>query len=320
MILITGNENYFIKKEIEKIIKEIENKNSINLEIITFYDDVDLEQLSDTLFDNDIFSEQKLIIINNPIFFNSKNKYKKEEAIKFQNLIVEGDIYNHIIISQEIQKYDKTFVASDIFKKMKSESKVIEVEKINDKDMYKFVNSLIKERGATIDDLALIKFVSSMPNDLFLIEREIEKLLLLNNSITEKNIDDNNFSMSNNIEFALSDALLKFNSSSDIIKKINEQISFGQSNSQVIAQIASIISQAKDINILLNLGLNAQAISDEISMHIYRVKIFIDFIRKISENKLNNLIKVIAKYDEDLKKGLIEDSNALKSILLEIIK
>ncbi|CRH49007.1 Uncharacterised protein [Chlamydia trachomatis] len=48
-----------------------------------------------------------------------------------------------------------------------------------------------------------------MPNNLSLIENEIDKLLLINKEITNDIVNQNNFSVANNIEFALSDAVLK---------------------------------------------------------------------------------------------------------------
>ncbi|TPR54069.1 DNA polymerase III subunit delta [Metamycoplasma neophronis] len=320
MILIKGNENYFIEKEVKNIIQQIKSKNNNEIEIINFFEVMQLEELSDAVYNTDIFAIPKLVIITNPIYFNSKSKFKKEEAEKFVELLLEGSQYNEIVLIQEIQKYDKNFTPSSYFKKIEKASEIIEVAKINDKDLYKFTNSLIQGKGGTIDDFALIQFVSNLPNDLTLIENEVNKLLLQDNHITLKMIDDNNFSMSNNIEYAFNDALLKLNSPKTIIAKMNEQLSFGQSPQQIIVQVASVISLAKEIQVLLEAKMTPENISSAINMHIYRVKLFTDFIRKIGLDKLNFLIEKMALIDKEIKSGSLDEHTALKLAVLEIIK
>ncbi|WP_427902870.1 DNA polymerase III subunit delta [Metamycoplasma alkalescens] len=323
MYLIKGDENYFIDEKINEIIKNETNNNQEEIEFIKFYDFFMLEELADAINNQGLFFNKKIIIFKNPFLFNIKNKNVNEKLINdFIELIksFSQDQNTILIFSQEIYKYDKNFFASKAFNYIDKNSQVIQVKKIEEKNLFSFVFSMVKNLGGNISDQALIFLLEIMPNNLDLIKQEIKKLLLIEKNITKQMIEDNIFSMSNNIEFALSEAILKWQSQSQIIKKINEQIQYGFDANQIISQIASILLNTKVIAILRKKNLGNDVIAKIINIHPYRVKLHLDFFSKIDSNKLNKIIEEIATIDLNLKKGYLNDELAMNLIILKLLR
>ncbi|WP_186390765.1 hypothetical protein [Mycoplasma struthionis] len=55
-------------------------------------------------------------------------------------------------------------------------------------------------------------------------------------------------------------------------------------------------------------------------MHIYRLSLFIDFVKKTSIAKINELIKKMTEIDIDFKRGYISEEILLNKVTLELIK
>ncbi|WP_170177213.1 DNA polymerase III subunit delta [[Mycoplasma] falconis] len=321
MYLIQGSEPYFINQETKKITDKLMAEYDGGIEIIKFYEKVDLDSLSDALNDQDIFFTPKVIVLTNIDFLNGKKNTNKKEALAFLELLLSSDqSSNTIIIQQEIYKYDKNFTASNTYKSLQSKCKVINVEKLNEKSLYKFVRDIINQKGGNIDEQALIEFVSMMPNNLMLIESEIDKFLIANKHITIDTINNNHFFMSNNIEFAISDALIKYASKDKILLTIKEALNYGLGLNLIISQIGSVLKDAKYIYLLKKITEKSlEKIASELNIHAYRAKLLYEFINKASLVKVDNLIKFLANLDLDLKSGKTEENVALNLLQVNLI-
>ncbi|MGX9357801.1 DNA polymerase III subunit delta [Mycoplasma sp. 773] len=323
MYLIKGNENFLINKKINEIINKEKTIEVGDIEIVKFYDFFTLEELSDALNNNSLFLNKKIILFKNPFIFNIKNKYANslciDEFIKIINASL-SDANLILIFTQEINKYDKSFLASRAFAFINDNSTTINIEKISDKELFSFVYKMIKTKGGTIKDKVLIDLLSMLPHNLEIIESEIDKLLLINKDISEKMINDNNYAVSNNIDFALSEAMLKCQDTKTIIKKINEQISYGIEHNYVISQISAILLNAKTIGILKSIKLTNDEIAKMLNIHIYRVKLHYDFFNRIDINTLNQLIIDLANIDLDFKKGNILPDTLIDLLSIKLLR
>ncbi|AXE60691.1 DNA polymerase III subunit delta [[Mycoplasma] phocae] len=319
MYLIKGNENYFIKLEINKIIEKLKKEHN-DLEIYNFYQLINLEELSDAIFNSDMFNTPKVIIIENADFFNNKIKTNPNEINEFLSLIKNQVEDCTIIFTQDIQKYDKNFAPSNTFKAIEKEATVIEANKIPDRDLAAYIKKMVLAKKGTIDEFALSQFLVMVPNDMSLISSEIDKLLLQNNHITETMIINSSVASSTNIDFSFTDAILKQLPPHIIMLHYNEQLNYGISPTQIISQIANILVTAKNIAIFRSNHFTQEEISTELNMHIYRVKLFQDFINKFTTTKLNFLIQELAKLELEIKKGNTDEILALKWFMLNLIK
>ncbi|ENY68663.1 Hypothetical protein MAU_4580 [Metamycoplasma auris 15026] len=323
MYLIKGNEEYFIEQKINEIITKESNGISQEIDLIKFYDFFSFEELSDAISNDSLFSTKKLVVIRNPFIFNSKNKYTNENSIsQFIDLIKKAIDFSNItlIFSQEIIKYDKDFLASKAFLFIEKNAEVFDVKKIEEKNLFSYVYKMVLKLNGNITDAALMLFLASVPNNLNLIEQEIKKLLLIDKNITEKMIEENIFAMSNNIDFALSEAILKWEDNKVIIKKINEQLQYGIQPNQIIGQIANILMHTKSIEILTRMNLNNEDIAKALNIHPYRIKLHYLFLNKIGNKKLNQLINDLETIDFNFKQNDLDEKSVIDLITIALIK
>lgn len=319
LYLIKGNENYFIDEEIRKIKQDLFKKNK-SVEVINFYETASFEDIIMSISNIDIFSTNKLIVFKNIYLLNSKNKFNKKEIDIFLNEISENYSNVEIIFSQYLEKNDSSFVPSAIFKYLEKNAIVKEVSKINERDVFQFTNKLIKEKGGKIEhSYVLREFLSFLPNDLTLISNEIDKLLLENKTITSSMIFDNNLIVSSNIDWAFSNALIKYGNIGEIFRKFYEQLNYGNSGVKILEQISGVLYDSQRIY-FLKLELNSlDDVAQKGNINIYRVKMLDSFILKIGYETIKKLIKKLSKLDLDIKKGLIDENLGIKIFMLNLL-
>ncbi|PZW01396.1 DNA polymerase III subunit delta [Metamycoplasma auris] len=323
MYLIKGNEDYFIQEKTNEIITKESNTTFDEIDLIKFYDFFSFDELSDAINNSSLFSSKKILVIKNPYIFNLKSKYTNEKSISEFIELVKNSIETlntTLIFNQEINKYDKDFLPSKAFLFIEKNAQIFDVKKIEEKNLFSYVYKMILKLGGSISNPALMLFLSSIPNNLNLIEQEIKKLLLINKNITLKMIEENIFAMSNNIDFALSEAILKWQNNSVIIKKINEQIQYGISINQIIAQISNILINAKSISSLIKMKLSQEDITKIINIHPYRIKLHYEFLNRIGIKKLDQLISELEAIDLSFKNGNIDEKIASDLLAIALIK
>jgi len=198
-IFYKGFNYYFIDSKIEEIKSELAKKNK-SLKVISFFEHANFEDIIVAISNIDIFSTNKLIIFKNMDFLNEKTKINKNIIDMFLLELNNIDENTEIIFSQFIEKNDPNFAPSPIFKYIEKKAINFNVKKIDDREVFQFVSKLISSKGGKIDSYVLHEFLSFLPNDLSLINNEIDKLLIENKNITSSMIIDNNLSLSSNIE------------------------------------------------------------------------------------------------------------------------
>ncbi|ACF07205.1 DNA-directed DNA polymerase [Metamycoplasma arthritidis] len=320
MYFIRGNENYFIDEEVAKISNALQSQYGENFKVYLFSQQFNFEEVVDLISNTDIFSTNKLLIFKDLLWFNEKNaKVDKNLVDEFLYLISTAVSDSTIVFTNFQEKYAKTFKPSELYKFIEKNAKLIEVEKLSDRQIYAFVQKLIKSRGGTIDDFTLVELVSSLPNNLNLIENEITRLMLEKKEITPGMIANSNLSISSNISYAFSDAFIKFNSFSEIIKKLQEQLNYGIHPSQILAQIAQILSDCQRIYFLKKQAQSLDNIAKSLNLHIYRIKLLNSLLIKLEYSQVKRSLNELSKLDEDIKNDRIDGGLGLKIFLLNLI-
>lgn len=318
MYLIKGNENYFIDSKIEEIKSELAKKNK-SIKVISFFEHANFEDIIVAISNIDIFSTNKLIIFKNMDFLNEKTKINKNIIDMFLLELNNIDENTEIIFSQFIEKNDPNFVPSPIFKYIEKKAINFNVKKIDDREVFQFVSKLISSKGGKIDSYVLHEFLSFLPNDLSLINNEIDKLLIENKNITSSMIIDNNLSLSSNIEWAFSNALIKYGNIADIFRKFYEQLNFGSTGINILEQITRILYDTQYIY-FLKLELDSlEDVAQKSGINIYRVKLLDSFVIKVGYETIKKLIKSLAQLDVDIKKGLIDENLGIKTFMLTLL-
>ncbi|AWX69209.1 DNA polymerase III subunit delta [[Mycoplasma] anseris] len=320
MYLIVGNEQYFIDKKVEELVLDFKKNNGLDIQIFNYSFDLDVEELISLIDTNDIFSSKKIILLKELNILNAKNKTNKQTLEDIIDLLKKSSNDLLIIFTKFQEKYDKSFSASLLFEFLNKEAIKITVEKLNDKSLFSFINNYVIEQGGKIEQTALIELLNNMPNNIELITNEINKLMLEDKFITEQMVRDNNLSLSNNIDFAFTNELLKFYNEKVIIKKYQEQLEYGVSPSNILNQIANVLNDVQNIYLLKSQKKDLETIAKELKIHIFRIKLFNTFLIKIGYEKIKFLINQLANLDYDIKNGKIDEENALNTFILELIK
>ncbi|MDD7898143.1 hypothetical protein PUW92_01870 [Metamycoplasma hyosynoviae] len=346
MYLVKGNEEYLIDKRVNKIKSDLISKHP-NMEVLYFSYSMYVEEIVDVLVNVDIFASTKLIIFKNIDFLNAKSHlYSKEKAsetktgknkVKYEKynekfnkskkelfediieMIEEKSPDTHIIFSQLLKKYDKEFEPSTVYKYLEANAKVFEENKVSNYLLGDYIDQIIKEKGGTIERLAKIQMLAYLPNDLKVIENEIDKLLLIDKNIKLSMLDSADLSL-NDVDFAFQDAFLSMNNYKRIIKAFYEQLNSGLTISQIIAKIGNILYDIQKLFIYKTQYDSLDKIAEITKIHKYRLSLCNQFINKVSYLKVKEWIYKLAELDIKIKSGRIDEMVGIKTFILELIK
>ena len=169
LYLIVGEDQELINFYLNKIMKEIglDEEKKINYDMNTS----SISDILDEVSMISLFSSEKVVIGYN--FDISKiNDNDRDYLIRYLNNNNSNDRYI-ILIAGKVDGRSKDY------KIFKDKFKIIDLLQIdNGKDIYKYVEDYIKDRGYKIDKYNLDYLVELLGNDINNINNEIDKILL----------------------------------------------------------------------------------------------------------------------------------------------
>lgn len=314
MIYLLYGTNYFlIKREIEKI--KLEN----NIESI----DINNYNLENTILDNilddaltlSLFSQKKMIIVDNSyIFTSSVRKKGLDHNIDLLNKYIENPNPDTILIF--VVNEEKIDDRKKIVKLIKINGNVIEFNEVKNIDT--FIKNELNDYK--MDAVTINSFVNRVGDNLAIITSEIEKLKLYKNDdkiITKDDVFD---VCSEQIDVdmnELTNSIVSKNINKSL-KIYNELIKQGEEPLQIIIRLANqfrIIYQSKE---LTKKGYSNKDIADILGIHPYRVKKALEISYKFPSKELLSILKKLSRIDEGIKMGNMDKNIALEQFILEI--
>lgn len=314
MIYLLYGTNYFlIKREIEKI--KLEN----NIESI----DINNYNLENTILDNilddaltlSLFSQKKMIIVDNSyIFTSSVRKKGLDHNIDLLNKYIENPNPDTILIF--VVNEEKIDDRKKIVKLIKINGNVIEFNEVKNIDT--FIKNELNDYK--MDAVTINSFVNRVGDNLAIIASEIEKLKLYKNDdkiITKEdvfNVCSEQIDVDMN---ELTNSIVSKNISKSL-KIYNELIKQGEEPLQIIIRLANqfrIIYQSKE---LTKKGYSNKDIADILGIHPYRVKKALEISYKFPSKELLSILKKLSRIDEGIKMGNMDKNIALEQFILEI--
>lgn len=294
--LLYGINDYLINEEIKKIIAKYE----IDSDSITNYYQEDLiKDIIDDAYTMPLFSDKKLIIVNDDIFDANNSKI-------IENYLSKENETTILIFILKVEKLDER---KKVFKGFKNK---IECNKTN-------INNKVKEMldGYTISFTTINKLIARVGEDLFTLNSEVAKLKLfkINDkvitdedlSLTTKNINDNIFDF---VDYYINKNTEKsLELYQNLILKNYEPIA-------IIALIANQIRLMYQVKILYTKGNSNDDIAKILEVHPYRVKLALEKSQHYNSETLLNLLDNLADLDLKIKTGLIEPEIGLELFLI----
>lgn len=308
--LLYGNESFLIDKEIKNII----NKNKIDELNISKYD-LEVNTLNEILEDANtisLFSDNKLIIVENSFIFNRVQNKKIDNIENLENYLK--------------NKNDTIIIFVDNNEKIDSTKKIVKLIKekgiIKEFNPLKNINSTVKTMfdDYKITDSNVNLLINRVGNNLELIYQEVEKLKIY--KITDKNIfkeDIENITVENiNIDiFKFVDDIINKNKK-EAIKTYKELLKLNEEPIKIVALLASKFRLMYQASKLAKKGYTEDQISEILNMHKYPVHLAILSGYKYNPQILLKYLNDLANLDIGIKTGEKDKELALELFILSL--
>ncbi|WP_027120594.1 DNA polymerase III subunit delta [Mycoplasmopsis lipofaciens] len=317
MYFIYGSEKYFIKQKINEII----NKNA-NKKLVTFYydDNNEIMQLLDIVMANDLFSSERIIIIYDLPFFEKQISKDDKGNINILIKYLQNNTKDTIVfVNQDLinkNKIVKNELTNFLFKEVANKVISVETKSISANDLVNEICVLAKKNGGSITQQAALLLSRKVPNDLYLINIEINKLLNQNKQINEKMVEESVSDIYTEDVFGFSNSF-ESNDLNTIWRKYKEKSIEGVDISILIAQTSQIFILANQIYGYKMINKSLFEISKELKIHEFRVKKVSYLLNKYGINKIKQIILSLALLDEEIKEGKINPKIGFERFLIK---
>ncbi len=311
--LFYGIEDYLIQKEIDNI----KQKNNIEEISISRYDltNTNIEKIIEDCEMNSMFTDKKVIIVNNSYIFTGQSKKGQiEQNLEaLEKYINNPNIDTLLIFISDSEKLDER---KKIVKLIKQKGIVKEFNTTTN------INSIVKSffNDYKISDSSITKLINRVGNNLPLLEEEAEKLKLYKDDIKEINDEDILKITNKNVDldiFKLIDNIIMKN------KKVatetyNEMIKYGEEPIKILIMIASQIRLMYQTKLLYKKGYTEKDSASLLGIHPYRVKLATEKGRKYTESDLLMYLDNLADLDSKIKQSNVDKKMAIELFILKI--
>lgn len=311
--LFYGIEDYLIQKEIDNI----KQKNNIEEISISIYDltNTNIEKIIEDCEMNSMFTDKKVIIVNNSYIFTGQSKKGQiEQNLEaLEKYINNSNIDTLLIFISDSEKLDER---KKIVKLIKQKGIVKEFNTTTN------INSIVKSffNDYKISDSSITKLINRVGNNLPLLEEEAEKLKLYKDDIKEINDEDILKITNKNVDldiFKLIDNIIMKNKKV-AIETYNEMIKYGEEPIKILIMIASQIRLMYQTKLLYKKGYTEKDSASLLGIHPYRVKLATEKGRKYTESDLLMYLDNLADLDSKIKQSNVDKKMAIELFILKI--
>ncbi|MGL6124907.1 MAG: DNA polymerase III subunit delta [Metamycoplasmataceae bacterium] len=308
MYFIYGEELFLINKQIKKILKE-----NMGIKPIFFDTESSVYDVVNEINTFSIFEDKKIIVLKDfNLLAKSNTAYDQEiiNSIKNKNS-------NCVLIFSYSEAKPKT--PSVLFKFLLDNAKVIEIKKYTNAELSGIIQDIVKSKGGIISNINAILLSVKLPNDLNLIIKEIDKLLLENKEITKEMIKTSIAKYNSNNIFEFINCFQE-SDASGLFRAYKERIDNGDTIINLISQLANALILCSNIYSYKSINMRIEEIAEEMNIHIFRVKKGNEFLNTMGIKRIKNIIQMLTNLDTDIKKGRVGEVIGFEKLLLEIIR
>lgn len=296
LYLIVGEDQELINFYLNKIMKEIglDEEKKINYDMNTS----SISDILDEVSMISLFSSEKVVIGYN-FDIGKINDNDRNYLIRYLNNNNSNDRYI-ILIAGKVDGRSKDY------KIFKDKFKIIDLLQVdNGKDIYKYVEDYIKDRGYKIDKYNLDYLVELLGNDINNINNEIDKILLylnddqvISREVIDKLVSDN----IDNIMYEFTNAVLD-RDYEKISKMYNDFKIENVGYDYLIGSLGNALRGALVIKILYNQGNANNEIAKFIGKKEFYVKKMIEILYNYTVDDLCMMIDKLGIIDREYKSG-----------------
>lgn len=296
LYLIVGEDQELVNFYLNKIMNEIglDEDKKINYDMNTS----SISDILDEVSMISLFSSEKVVIGYN--FDISKiSDNDRDYLIRYLNNNSSNDRYI-ILIAGKVDGRSKDY------KIFKDKFKIIDLLQVdNDKDIYKYIEDYIKDRGYKIDKYNLDYLVELLGNDINNINNEIDKIILylsddkvISREVIDKLVSDN----IDNIMYEFTNAVLD-REYEKISKMYNDFKIENVGYDYLIGSLGNALRGALVIKILYNQGNSNSEIAKFIGKKEFYIKKMIERLYNYTIDDLCMMIDKLGIIDREYKSG-----------------
>ncbi len=258
-----------------------------------------------------LFDDVKMLVMRDIVAFS-----KEEEAKKLVDILKKVEESIKIIF---VFNSTKPKATNSLVKFLMSNATTSKFDKLKTSKIYETVINIVESKGGSITNKAAIAFANKVPNDLMIINNEIDKLLLESSEITIEIVEKSISTYVSEDYFALSNAIIE-KDSFGIAAAYKERLFAGDDPLLLIGQIASTLLLTNKINNYKQLGMTTREIAETTKIHIFRIKKVNELLMKTNPKVLKNMINDLAQLDVNIKTGVIDSKVGLDRFILNFMK
>ncbi|MCU9933389.1 DNA polymerase III subunit delta [Mycoplasmopsis cynos] len=306
MKLIYGSEKFFITKNLNK-----EKAKYLDIDILVFDNNIDLSELLEKISNPPLFSNKKLIVINDFELltiskFNKKQDKIADEYIKFLSSNILDEIIFVCNFSKLIDNKFTTF--------LKKKAEIIESKKLEKDALIKQLNILAKSHNIKISYINIETFIEKMPDNLEIIMNEFENLISNYKEISYDLIENVVAKYSKNQAFSFLNSIETYDLKK-IYDKYLERTSEGDEIYLLLNQINSIFSDCLTYYHLVKIGLNTNEICSKMKVPEWKIKKLSVVLKRYGVTKIKKIIYDLAEIDVKIK-SYVGDVNEIFEMFL----
>lgn len=314
--LITGNDLYWRKNELNKIIRTLNQNEDYEILNVNFESE-SLSNIINHLTMGSLFRQKSIIIAHQALFLGN-HKITDAKKNNYQDLVdyLKNPNPDHVLIliypHAEVSK--KKQLAKDILSYV-NHHKTPEYKGID------LVNNIIKyasHLGANIDDAAAELLVNYLPNDFGVITNEIKKLHHIQNHIDEKIVRDNVQSHLKLTIFDLTNAFLT-KDKHKFLTIYHDMLFHNYDPIHALYLFAYNLALIRQIKVLWQQGKKISLISKQLDIHGYRVQRLLNYQRLWKYEEINYQLQMMAAFDKKFKTSKIYDKISVEFNMLQLL-
>ncbi|MFA5880321.1 MAG: DNA polymerase III subunit delta [Candidatus Margulisiibacteriota bacterium] len=306
LYLLYGNEDFLISGKLEQLLLEYKTKNLVKLS-----SSITLKELYSQVISNDLFVQEKILVIKNPEFL----KAKSEEEISLLNKIsVQLKLGEDLLI---LAIFDNAIdFRTKIPQLLKKEANLFELNGFKDWEQEKiiwWIKDKIKSQGKKITEEAALALEACHGNNLKALASEIEKL------VTFK-IESDEITLADIKAVTLSESYTSFDLNLALQQKNLKQairitynlMKNNEDPIKLLGLIASNIRLYYQILLLLNEKKSIDQIATVLGKNLYYLKRLVPEVRKNFQIvDLEKAFQVLQQKDFEIKSGQLKPEISL---------
>lgn len=299
--VLVGTNSYLLNQRLRSLVSEFSRNNSEGIEKFDASELESVDAVINAVRNLSLFSEDKMVIVK----YFSQNK-QLFDAI--EQIIEETPESTHLVLVDD--KIDKR---SAVYKALKKSTEFEEFEEVKPYEITSWLNQRAKEKGLDIGSGELRYLLDRSGPNQALIDKELEKLALINGPISRKHIEDLVEKNPQSKIFDLLEAL--FNGDSENAWGLyNEQKAQGEDSYKILGMI---VWQLQQLVLVVFAPEKSKDFLVQSGMSPYTAEKNMRLARKIDKAKVRKLVSELSEIDHKSKTSADIDS-ALETYFSEV--